>query len=101
MSTKHVGNWKAPDLVNKGGIKTVCNLRRSVDNIAAQLRQVTCDTCILRVLREGQELGLNIEQISNWTWKDLQCPIDFSDASWFVTKSHDLPPGSVDPNAEV
>lgn len=69
--TLHAHNWKAPNLITEEGIKTVCNRRRPRAQIADTLQSISCDTCSLRILREGQLRGLNEDNIKSWTWADL------------------------------
>jgi len=69
--TLHAHNWKSPTLVTEEGIKTVCNRRRSREQIADTPQGISCDTCSLRILREGQLRGLNDDNTKSWTWADL------------------------------
>lgn len=69
--TIHCHNWKSPNMVTADGIKTVCDLRRTAVAIASTPQDMTCSVCALRVLREGQQRGLNENTIHSWTWEML------------------------------
>jgi len=70
--TVHCHNWKSPRLVTPEGVKMVCNVRRPFAALAKTPQKITCDGCALRVLREGQSLGLSEDTIKAWTWEDLK-----------------------------
>lgn len=69
--TKHCHNWKLPNLITIDGVKTVCSLRRPIEALAETFAAISCGTCSLRVLREGQDLGLDIDKCMSWSWTDL------------------------------
>jgi len=69
--TLHCHNWKAATMVTSDGVKTVCNLRRPAHALAQTPQTISCDTCALRVLREGQDRGLSEDAIKSWTWEML------------------------------
>ncbi len=71
LMTKHCHNWKSERMITEDGIKTVCNLRRPVEAIAQVPQEISCDTCILRVFREGQNRRLDEDHIREWTWAEL------------------------------
>lgn len=75
MDTVHLLNWHAPH-------KTACNLKLTKRNGPQQLtsqrpttlqtRELTCERCVLRLLRTGQKHGLVAKNIVNWDLKALR-----------------------------
>jgi len=70
MDTVHLLNWFAPH-------KTACNLKLTKRDgsqrpTTLKTRELTCDTCILRLLRTGQKYGLVAKDIVDWDLKALR-----------------------------
>jgi len=66
--TIHVINWKTRGQEPK----TVCGLSRKGREVAPERPiNITCNTCSLRILREGQRLGLVALKADEWEWRHL------------------------------
>jgi hypothetical protein len=64
MST-HLANWKWEG-------HTICGMVSANKTLTRDLPKLTCDTCILRLLREGQKHGLDAKDIERWDLDALE-----------------------------
>lgn len=62
--TRHAENWLRPS-------QMVCGVTTKWRLPVLQISDLTCERCILRILRTGQALGWKIEEFSQWSLADM------------------------------
>lgn len=63
--TGHLHNWLHPS-------QMVCGVTVEGRTPVREVRLLTCGRCVLRLLRTGQALGLDEEQITEWSIPEIE-----------------------------
>jgi hypothetical protein len=78
--TIHIKNWKAKN-------STICGVILKNRKTTRQLKEVTCDVCALRFLREGQKHGLDPINIEDWDLNFLVFSLLIGKDIFYVTSN--------------